>query len=120
MSLHNLKHLKQTRKNLRNELTPAEATLWKYIQNSNVDGKKFRRQHSVGNYILDFYCPSEKLAIELDGSIHDDYAAQCYDKERTQFLNQKGIRVIRFNNHQIFESEELILEAIRKHFKSNS
>jgi len=65
MSLHNLKHLKQTRKNLRNALTPAEATLWKYIQNSKVEGKKFRRQHSVGNYILDFYCPSEKLAIEL-------------------------------------------------------
>nr|WP_315424794.1 DUF559 domain-containing protein [uncultured Pedobacter sp.] len=117
MAIHNLKYLKEKRKELRNNLTPAEATMWMYLQNSRLDGKKFRRQHSVGNYILDFYCPSEKLAIEVDGSSHDDYSAEIYDKERTDFLNSKGISVIRFENAEIFESEELIGEAIRTYFK---
>ena len=117
MAIHNLKYLKEKRKELRNNLTPAEATMWMYLQNSRLDGKKFRRQHSVGNYILDFYCPSEKLAIEVDGSSHDDYSAEIYDKERTGFLNSKGISVIRFENAEVFESEELICEAIKTYFK---
>ncbi|WP_293741678.1 endonuclease domain-containing protein [uncultured Pedobacter sp.] len=118
MAIHNLKYLKDKRKELRNNLTPAEATMWRYLQNSKLDGKKFRRQHSVGNYILDFYCPSEKLAIEVDGNSHDDYSAEVYDKERTNFLNSKGITIIRFNNLEVFESEELVCEAIRSHFEN--
>ncbi|MFJ7799395.1 endonuclease domain-containing protein [Pedobacter suwonensis] len=118
MAIHNLKYLKDKRKELRNNLTPAEANMWRYLQNSKLDGKKFRRQHSVGNYILDFYCPSEKLAIEVDGNSHDDYSAEVYDKERTNFLNSKGITIIRFNNLEVFESEELVYEAIRSHFEN--
>jgi len=118
MVIHNLKYLKEKRRELRNNLTPAEATMWGYLQNSKLDGRKFRRQHSVGNYILDFYCPSEKLAIEVDGSSHDDYSAEIYDKERTDFLESKGIRMIRFDNIDVFESEELVCEEIRKHFKN--
>ena len=117
MAIHNLKYLKDWRKELRNNLTPAEAAMWKFLQNSQLDGRKFRRQHSVGNYILDFYCPSEKLAIEVDGNSHDDDSAQIYDKQRTAFLNSKGIQVIRFENAEVFESEELVCEEIRKHFK---
>jgi very-short-patch-repair endonuclease len=119
MVLNNVKYLKDYRKELRNNLTPAEATMWKYLQNSRLDGKKFRRQHSVGNYILDFYCPSEKLAIEVDGNSHDDDSAQIYDEQRTAFLNSKGIQVIRFENAEVFESEELICEEIRKHCKNH-
>lgn len=63
MSLNNLRYLKGYRKRLRNHLTPAEASMWKLLQSRQIDGKKFRRQHSVGNYILDFYCPSQQLAI---------------------------------------------------------
>jgi len=118
MAIHNLKYLKDKRKELRNNLTPAEATMWMYLQNSKLDGKKFRRQHSVGNYILDFYCPSEKLAIEVDGSSHDDYSAEIYDKERTDFLNKKGITVVRFDNLEVFESGEMVCEAIKNHFKN--
>ncbi|ARS38763.1 cytosine methyltransferase [Sphingobacteriaceae bacterium GW460-11-11-14-LB5] len=118
MVIHNVKYLKNYRKELRNNLTPAEATMWKYLQNSKLDGKKFRRQHSVGNYILDFYCPSEKLAIEVDGDSHNDYSSEIYYKERTDFLNSKGIKVIRFDNVEVFESEELIYEGIRNHFKN--
>ncbi len=71
MPIHNIKYLEVLRKDLRNNLTPAEATLWKYLQHSKLDSRKFRRQHSVNNYIIDFYCPSEKLGIELDGNIHN-------------------------------------------------
>ena len=117
MAIHNLKYLKNKRKELRNNLTPAEATMWMYLQIQDLM-VEFRRQHSVGNYTLDFYCPSEKLAIEVDGSSHDDYSAEIYDKERTDFLNSKGISVIRFENAEVFESEELVCETIKNHFKN--
>jgi len=63
--INNRPELKKFRKNLRNNSTSAEATLWTYLQKSQLDGRKFKRQHSVENYILDFYCPSEKLCVEL-------------------------------------------------------
>ena len=67
--IHNRPVLKSRRKELRNNSTSAEKLLWGMLQHSNLGGYKFRRQHSVGAYILDFYCPSEKLAVELDGAI---------------------------------------------------
>ncbi len=114
--LHNIHSLKEKRRELRNNLTPAEATLWKCLQNKQLDGRKFRRQHSVGNYILDFYCPSEKLCIELDGAEHFTSAGFEYDTERTAFLNGCGIRVIRFENKLIFQSLEMVLEEIKSCF----
>ena len=69
--INNKKSLKSFRKELRINLTPAEAKLWTYLQKSKLDGRKFRRQHSVESYILDFYCPAEKLAVELDGEVHN-------------------------------------------------
>ncbi|MBT8319810.1 MAG: DUF559 domain-containing protein, partial [Gramella sp.] len=68
--IHNKKYLERFRKKLRKSLTPAEATLWKHLQNRKLKGRKFRRQHSIVNYIIDFYCPEERLAIELDGQGH--------------------------------------------------
>jgi len=65
--LNNLPALKYFRRKLRSKMTPAEAKLWTYLKGKQLEGKKFRRQHSVSRYILDFYCPSSKLAIELDG-----------------------------------------------------
>ncbi|UKT64050.1 endonuclease domain-containing protein [Pedobacter mucosus] len=117
MTIHNVEFLKESRKDLRNNLTPAEATLWRYLQHSKLGGRKFRRQHSVNNYILDFYCPAEKLGIELDGNIHNGFASDEYDKERTENLNKLGIRIIRFENKDVFH-EENILEEIRKYFKT--
>ena len=67
--IHNRSALKENRRTLRNNMTPAESALWKVLQKSQLDGRKFRRQHSVDGHILDFYCPSEKLAIELDLSL---------------------------------------------------
>jgi very-short-patch-repair endonuclease len=68
---HNRPELKEVRKKLRNQATPAEAALWKLLSGKKCGGLKFRRQHSVGPYILDFYCPEAKLAIEVDGNAHD-------------------------------------------------
>jgi len=116
--IHNLPYLKTFRKELRNNLTPAEATLWKLLQKKQLDGRKFRRQHSVANYILDFYCPSEKLAIELDGQGHFEATQAEYDYERDLFLKEFGIKVLRFENKLVFEDTEWMLEKIRKEFRT--
>src|SRR2546428_6308581 len=96
--IHNNVELKNRRKQLRNNLTPVEAYLWRYLQSSKLDGRKFRRQHSVNKYVLDFYCPSEKLAVELDGYMHFYEETIEYDKERSEYLNKLNIKVIRFEN----------------------
>ena len=113
--IHNKKSMKQIRRNLRHSLTPAEATLWKALQGSKLAGKKFRRQHSIGDYVVDFYCPACNLAIELDGEKHFNSIASEYDLRRTQFLEQCNIRVLRFENRAVFEHPQGVLEAIRKH-----
>jgi very-short-patch-repair endonuclease len=97
-------------------LTPAEAELWKHLQNGQLDGKKFRRQHSVGNYILDFYCPQEKLGIELDGRDHFTDNGFEADENRTAYLNSLNIKIIRFENKEVFTQLEGTLEAIRQNF----
>ncbi|MGI9054445.1 MAG: endonuclease domain-containing protein [Pyrinomonadaceae bacterium] len=117
--VNNLPHLKTFRKDLRNNLTPAEAKFWKILQNKNFEGRKFRRQHSVGNYILDFYCPSEKLAVELDGEVHFGDVAREYDYERKLFLEYYGIKVLRFENKRVFEDLEWMLDVIKSNFGWN-
>jgi very-short-patch-repair endonuclease len=117
--INNLPHLKTFRKELRNHLTPAEAAFWKAVQNKKLDGRKFRRQHSVGNYILDFYCPTEKLAIELDGQVHFGDKARTYDYERRLFLEYFGIKVLRFENKLVFEDLEWVLGVIKNNFGWN-
>lgn len=117
--INNLPHLKTFRKTLRNNLTSAEAAFWKVVQNKKFEGKKFRRQHSVGNYILDFYCPSEKLAVELDGEVHFNDVAREYDFERKLFLEHYGIKVLRFENRLVFEGLERVLGIIKSNFGWN-
>jgi very-short-patch-repair endonuclease len=114
--LNNLPVLRTFRKELRNHLTPAEAKLWTCLKQSQLDGRKFRRQHSVGYYILDFYCPSERLAIELDGAVHDTASAQEYDRERDIFLELFGIKVLRFENKLVFQQTEGVLLEIKSNF----
>ena len=117
--INNLPHLKTFRKELRSNLTPAEAKFWKIVQNKNFEGRKFRRQHSVGNYILDFYCPSEKLAVELDGSVHFNDTACEYDYERRLFLEYYGIKILRFENRRVFEDLHWMLDVIKSNFGWN-
>ena len=100
---------------MRNNGTSAEATLWKLIKGKQIDGLKFRRQHSVGPYILDFYCPQFRLSIELDGEVHSTSVAMDYADNRARFLiNEKDIWVIRFENRVVFENPSQIVEEIRE------
>ena len=114
--IHNKKKLKQYRRDLRNHLTPAEAELWKFLQYSKL-GQKFRRQHSVGFYILDFYCPQSKLCVELDGDQHFTPECEAYDKRRTTYLNTLTIKVLRFENKDVFDNLPDVLRAISAEFK---
>lgn len=113
---HNQPYLTKRRKNLRNSLTPAEAAFWRILKGKSFEGRKFRRQHSVGNYVLDFYCPEEKLAIELDGEVHYNDVADEYDFQRKLYLQNQGIRVLRFENKWVFEEPEWVLHIIEKNF----
>lgn len=106
------------RKELRNHATPAEAALWKILKNSQVGGYKFRRQHGIGSYILDFYCPLLHLGIELDGSVHDAPMADIHDEIRTNFLQEQGITVIRFKNEVVYRNPNAIVEEILEFAKT--
>jgi very-short-patch-repair endonuclease len=112
--VYNNKYLKDTRQSLRNRLTPEEAILWNRVKNNRL-GHKFRRQHGIGNFIADFYCPLKKFAIELDGSQHLDN--EEYDKERTEFFESLGIKVIRFWNDDINKNLNGVLLKIEEELK---
>ena len=108
--------LQTFRTELRKNLTPAEATLWRYLSGSKLDGRKFRRQHSFDKYIFDFYCPAERLAVELDGEVHRTERAELHDNERKVFLRDYGILVVRFENFLVFDEPEFVLGNIRHWF----
>ena len=113
-NLHNRKSLKPFRKYLRNNSTAAEATLWKMLKKRQVGGYKFRRQHSIGKYIVDFYCPELQLALELDGQPHADFINIALDEERDNWLKEQGIIVFRYENRWVYEYPEIIKEEILK------
>ena len=100
--LYNQKGLKEKRKALRSNSTSAEAILWKMLKAKQIEGKRWRRQFSIGNFILDFYCPEIKLCIELDGSEHYTVSGQFNDERREEFLKSQGITIIRFENKEIW------------------
>ena len=102
-------------KQLRQGQTDAERLLWQVLRGRNLKGFKFRRQHPVGGYILDFYCHAAHLAIELDGGGHNSDDQKLYDEERTKVMNGAGIKVIRFWNHDVLNSLEAVLEDIYSH-----
>jgi very-short-patch-repair endonuclease len=114
--IHNRKYLKEFRKELRNNPTKAEAKLWQALRKSQLDNRKFRRQHSIENFIVDFYCPAEKLIIEVDGKVHDNFVNNEYDFNRTKQLNELGFRIIRFSNEDVKNHLDLVLEAIKQEF----
>ena len=98
---------------LRQQMTEAEEYLWQLLRNRKFMGLKFRRQHPVmPGFVLDFYCDAHKLAIELDGSIHDDIRQKEYDAGRSDELETMGIRVIRFRNEEVLSDVEHVLERI--------
>jgi very-short-patch-repair endonuclease len=95
---------------LRQNQTEAEAKLWARLRAHRMVGVQFRRQHAVGNYIVDFCSPRRKIIIELDGSQHLDQAD--YDLERTKYLKSLGYRVLRFWNNDVLNNIDAVLQAI--------
>ena len=100
------------RRALRGAATDAENALWARLRAKRLLGFKFRRQHPCGQYILDFYCPSKHLAVELDGGQHFERASQDYDHRRTVFLARRGITVLRFPTDLVFREPIAVLDAI--------
>ena len=95
---------------LRDDMTPAEKRLWEELRAKRLGGLRFRSQHPVGPFILDFYCPACKLAVELDGSVHDTQFEQ--DAARTAHLVAYGYRVLRFTNDQVMTEMPAVLARI--------
>jgi very-short-patch-repair endonuclease len=113
--LNNRSHQRDFRRKLRTHGTSAEAALWRLLQRRQVDGRRFRRQHGFGPYVLDFYCPAERLVVEIDGAVHGAPAQGEHDMTRDAFLRTRGLTVLRFENRLVFERPDYILAAIRSH-----
>jgi len=107
----NTSAVKTFRRKLRSNSTPAEAALWNILKEKKIAGLQFRRQYSIRNFILDFYCPKLKLAIELDGNYHD--FVDIKDLARDKYLAENfGIQTIRFENKTVFQQPDSIVNAI--------
>lgn len=102
---------------LRKELTPAERKLWSVLRGNNLNGVSFRRQHAIGNYIVDFVSIKKKLIIELDGSQHLEQTE--YDEERTKYLESQGYRVIRFWNNLVENELNSVIRSIEMALKTD-
>ena len=109
--IHNLQVLKARRRELRKNQTPEEEKLWWYLKEKKL-GYKFRRQHSAGGYILDFYCKEKKLIVEIDGGIHQNYGSKEYDRVRDKYFTDLEYRVLRFSNLEVEKNIEMVITKI--------
>lgn len=114
--IHNNEVFKERRKELRKNQTKTEEKLWFELRHEKL-GYKFKRQHSIGGYILDFYCPQKKLIIELDGEIHNTTEAREYDMVRDKYFTELDYTVLRFLNREVENNVEKVLTAIKSKFK---
>ena len=93
-------------------MTDAERRLWYHLRRHGMNGLKFRRQHPVGPYIVDFYCAGARLVVEVDGGQHYEEASKAYDQRRTLYLRARGLRVLRFSNLEALTQTDAVLEVI--------
>jgi very-short-patch-repair endonuclease len=92
--------------------------MWTALRRKQLDGRKFRRQHSIGKYIVDFYCPAEKIVIELDGAEHYTLEGSNHDQIRDSYISSLGIKVLRYENRDIYNNLEAVLVDIKNNFKT--
>jgi len=97
---------------LRRAMTDAEKALWRWLRDSEGMGTRFRRQRPIGHYVVDFVSLDARLVVELDGGHHDDPDVRAYDEDRTQFLEDRGFRVVRFQNDVVLRDPREVAEAI--------
>jgi len=103
----------ELRRMLRREATLAEKILWMHLRNRKL-GYKFRRQHPIGDYIVDFYCFDKKLVIEVDGGIHKSCEISCYDKERDALIKSCGLSILRIPNEDVYQNVKNVCARIKK------
>lgn len=106
------KHMIDRAKTLRRVETSPEQLLWLALRNGQIGGMKFRRQHPIGPYVVDFFCYGAKLAVEVDGMSHDDRASQ--DNAKTKFLEQQGLRVLRVMNEDVMRDLDAVTREIAR------
>jgi len=114
MKTHNKTSLKDIRRSLRRDSTPAELLLWKELRNRKFLNLKFKRQYSIGNYIVDFYCANPRLIIELDGAVHFEKEQKEKDRYRDENLKDMNYKVLRFSNEEVLNDIEKVLGQIEK------
>ena len=100
---------------MRKQPTRAEMMLWQCLRGKRLRGLKFRRQQPIDRFIVDFYCRQAQLVVEVDGEIHDSTEAVEYDAQRTQFLEEQGLSVLRFTNDQVIYEIDSVLSTIASH-----
>ena len=112
--LFNRPEYKELRRDLRNNPTNTEKLLWNILKGKKLGGFKFRRQHGVGKYILDFYCAPEKFAVEIDEEVNDTLESKIHDSDRDVFLKSIGIRTFRIRSEEIEINIDVVAEMILK------
>lgn len=116
--LFNQKSQNRLRRELRNNMPKAEWILWSQIRGKQIKNCKFRRQYSIGRFVVDFFAPRHKLAIEIDGDTHfETNRVEKYDRARQKFIEGLGIKLLRFTNRDIYESLDNVLEIIGGYIK---
>ncbi|MFH1703429.1 MAG: endonuclease domain-containing protein [Nitrospirota bacterium] len=110
--LHYNKDLKQFSRQLRRKMTDAEKLLWSKIRAKQLKGIQFYRQKTIGNFIVDFYCPKANLIIEVDGGQHYVPEGKEKDRQRDRILEGMGLTVLRFSDREVFENGEAVLGKI--------
>lgn len=110
--IHNLHNLSDRRKDLRKNPTKTEEKLWWYLKDKRL-GQKFRRQHSAGGYILDFFCKEKRLIVEVDGEIHKTKEHEEYDRVRDEFFKGLEYKILRFSNNEVENNTSKVLDEIR-------
>ena len=104
------RRIQERARELRRDMTPAERVLWGRLRNRQLEGLKFRRQHPLGRFIVDFCCAQHRLIVEVDGGVHRNQRE--YDEARTQVLQAYGYRVLRFSNEAVLGDVDAVLEVI--------
>jgi very-short-patch-repair endonuclease len=118
MTKHYNKFLeKEKRRSLRREETYCEKLIWRYLRKRQMLGYKFKRQFSVDHFVIDFYCPELKLALEVDGDVHNQPEQKDYDSARQQYLEQFGITFIRISNEELLGNPNKAFDKIEGEIK---
>lgn len=114
--IFNTHSMKKRRQQLRRSAPRAELLLWGYLKGKQLGGYKFRRQHSIGGYVVDFYCPELRFVIEVDGRSHYvSKEAMEYDRQRQEYIESLNISVLRVTNSDVFENIRGVIDSINQH-----